>query len=449
MEKVNQKLGSSWKKRLILILAVCFLSANAHAALTTISDEESEQLLQSLVEPIFKAAGINFNRNKVFIVEDDSLNAFVSDGNNLFINSEVIIKAANADEIRGVAAHEVGHIMGGHILRQKLKMKELQNISLASMAVAGALGAASGRGDVAAAVVFGSQGSLINQSLAYQVEEERSADEAAVKLLNKTGHSPTGLMNFMKKIQAQNRLQGISEDGYFRTHPMSGERVAFLRQAAQNSPNKPVVGADEQLKRVQAKLFAFIKSPERTYTKYPSSDNSVAAQYARAIAAYKAIRFDKALSLIDGLIAKEPNNPHFRELKGQILLEQGKIAAAQKEFAKASSLMPKSALFKINEAQAALENNPTPKEIRQIIAQLQKAINERPTLISWLLLARAYELNGQTAEAQYTAAEYSLRTGDFKLAQKQAETAKRNSLDPTLTLKIDDLLRRVKDQSRR
>ena len=139
MEKVNQKLGSSWKKRLILILAVCFLSANAHAALTTISDEESEQLLQSLVEPIFKAAGINFNRNKVFIVEDDSLNAFVSDGNNLFINSEVIIKAANADEIRGVAAHEVGHIMGGHILRQKLKMKELQNISLASMAVAGAL----------------------------------------------------------------------------------------------------------------------------------------------------------------------------------------------------------------------------------------------------------------------------------------------------------------------
>ena len=213
MEKVNQKLGSSWKKRLILILAVCFLSTNAHAALTTISDEESEQLLQSLVEPIFKAAGINFNRNKVFIVEDDSLNAFVSDGNNLFINSEVIIKAANADEIRGVAAHEVGHIMGGHILRQKLKMKELQNISLASMAVAGALGAASGRGDVAAAVMFGSQGSLINQSLAYQVEEERSADEAAVKLLNKTGHSPTGLMNFMKKIQAQNRLQGISEDG--------------------------------------------------------------------------------------------------------------------------------------------------------------------------------------------------------------------------------------------
>ena len=90
MEKVNQKLGSSWKKRLILILAVCFLSTNAHAALTTISDEESEQLLQSLVEPIFKAAGINFNRNKVFIVEDDSLNAFVSDGNNLFINSEVI-----------------------------------------------------------------------------------------------------------------------------------------------------------------------------------------------------------------------------------------------------------------------------------------------------------------------------------------------------------------------
>lgn len=454
MEKINQKLGCGrlqlFAKPIpvflsgLVLLFCCFFCHNAYAGLTIISDEETELYLQELIKPIFKAAGVPFNRNKIFIVEDDSLNAFVSDGNNLFVHTAVLLQAKSSDEIRGVLAHETGHILGGHILRHKLKQQELQNISLASMALAGALGAASGRGDVAAAVAIGSQGSLINKSLAYQVEEERSADEAAVKLLAQTGHSPQGLLNFMKKIQTQNKLRGIDENSYFRTHPMSGERLAFLRQAVKNSKQAPAAGTESRLKRIQAKLYAFMKTPAQTRSRYPAGDKSVEAQYARAIAAYKSVNLPQALALTDNLIRQENNNPHFRELKGQILTEQGNIAAAQKEFAKASALLPNSTLFQINEAQAALALSPSPADLKKIIAKLQKAMTTRPIATAWLLLAQAYDLNGQPAEAQYAAAEYSARSGDLTLAKKQAERAKQASIDPNLTLKADDLLRVIK-----
>ncbi|MBR1605059.1 MAG: M48 family metalloprotease [Alphaproteobacteria bacterium] len=450
MEKTYQKLKAIFHHfskpiSLLTVGLVLFFANNSFAQMIILSDEETELYLQSLIRPIFQAAGIPFDRNKIYIVEDNSLNAFVSDGNNLFIHSETILKAKNSDELRGIIAHEAGHIQGGHILRHKLLMQEMQNVSLASLVVAGALGAASGRGDVAMGVALGAQSSLINQSLAYRVQEERNADEAAISLLRKTHHSPQGLLNFMKKIQAQNKLQGINENSYFRTHPLSGERIAFLQEAVKNSPYQPNSGSpDKQLKRIQAKLYAFVKSPAQTSLKYPLSDKSIDSQYARAIAAFKKMDFIKSFTITDKLIKYEPNNPHFHELKGQILMEQGKIQQAQAEFAQASKLLPYSVLFKINEAQAVLELSPSAVQLKNIIAQLQQASVARPTTIGWLLLAKAYGLNNQTAEAQYASAQFSVMTGDLALAKHQAEEAKRHSLSPQLTLKIDDLLNSLK-----
>lgn len=446
MEKAYQKLISykiSIKLKLISLFfggLVFFLSASANAGIIIISDEETELYLQSLIKPIFKAANIPFNRYKIHIVQDNSLNAFVSDGNDLFIHTETILKAKTDDELRGVIAHETGHILGGHILRQKLRMNELQNISLASMVIAGALGAVSGRGDVAMAVALGSQSSLVNQALAYQMQEERSADEAAVTLLKKIHHSPQGMLDFMKKIQVQNKLQGIQENNYFRTHPMSNERISFLQNAVQNSVYQAEKTGSPRLKRIQAKIYAFIKSPQQTYIKYPVSDDSLISRYARAIAAFKSLKFSKALSLTDGLIAQEPDNPHFKELKGQILFELGKMEAARSEFAKAAHILPSSILFKINEAQVALELSPSQKDLQNIITQLQKSLVVQQSAIGWLLLSRAYHMSGKEPEAQYAAARYNLSLGDERTAKKQALEAKKNSLDPKLTLKIDDLL---------
>ena len=188
------------------MLLLAFLAcSDAKAAINLITDEETEQYLAGVLRPIFKAAGIPFKRNNIHIVDDNSLNAFVGDGNNMFINTGTLIKAGSSNEIKGVLAHETGHIQGGHILRQKIKNQEMQQISLGSLFLAGAVGAATGRADVGMAIALGSQSSAINNYLTYRIEEERSADEAAVNLLGKTKQSPQGMPTFMKRIQQQNR----------------------------------------------------------------------------------------------------------------------------------------------------------------------------------------------------------------------------------------------------
>lgn len=451
MEKINQKLTGSKKNtvsRLIigfwLILAFLPLR-DALGQMSIISDEETEQYLAKVIRPIFQTAGIPFNRNKIYIVNDNSLNAFVGDGNNLFIHTGTLLKADNTDQISGVLAHETGHILGGHILRQKIKNQSMQEASLASLVLAGAAAAASGRGDVAVAVMLGSQSSLLSNYMAYQVEEERSADDAAVKLLYKRQTSPQGLLQFMKKIQKQNALNGIEESDYFRTHPVTSERVRFLEQAVKQSPYHQDHSLDSEFQRIKAKLYGFLQEPAQTFKRYPPSDTSIAARYAQAIAYFKQLNFGKALRMIDVLSAEEPDNPYFYELKAQIYMEQGNLKAAKEAYGKVLKLRPDAALLQVDWAQAALAVSPSPAELKNIIAVLNRSLQQRPSAMGWLLLSQAYDQNGQTAYAEYAAAEYSLRIGAADIAKRQAENAQRKNPPSALRLKLDDLLRRIKN----
>lgn len=287
MEKINRITGFFRKTVTGLICSVllqsAFLSDASAASISLISDEETEQFLARQLRPVFKAADIPFNRNNIYIVNDDSLNAFVGDGNNMFVHTGTLMKANDENEIAGVLAHETGHIMGGHILRQKIKLQNMQQISLASMLAAGAAAAATGRADAAIAIMMGTQSSMLNAMLAYQVEEERSADESAVKLLQKTEQSPAGMRNFMKKIDRQNRLNGIAENPYFRTHPVTAERISFLNNAVRQSPFPAPTHPGNEFLRIKAKLSAFMEEPRKVLQKYPPSDKSTPARYAQAI----------------------------------------------------------------------------------------------------------------------------------------------------------------------
>ena len=197
-----------------ILATVLVVDCYAQKIPSLISDDETQTFLSNIIKPLFNAAGIPFDANKIFIVNDNSLNAFVSNGNYMFVHTGTLINADNVNEISGVLAHETGHIAGGHIARQKLRIEQLQTLSVASLIVAGAAAATSGRGDAALAVVLGSQSSLLNAMTAYQMQEERSADESAVKYLTHTKQSIQGLKNFMKKIQMHNRLSGYTETPY-------------------------------------------------------------------------------------------------------------------------------------------------------------------------------------------------------------------------------------------
>lgn len=450
MEKTYKRIKKAklWQKRLaaILIAVSVFLSfgARANDGIRIISDEETEQLLADIIKPLFNAAGLKFNRNNIFIVEDNSLNAFVADGNRLFVHTGTIIRADNVNELVGVIAHETGHIMGGHILRQKLKAQDMSEVSLVSAILAGAGAALSGRGDVAMAVMLGGQTSMLNHYTAYRTGEERSADEAAVKLLNSTGQSPKGILQFMKKISQDNMLNGRVEIPYFRTHPITSERINFFEKQSEISPYPATSDYDDEFLRIKAKLKAYLLSPQQTFKEYPLTKNDIPSLYAQAVAYLKQLKFDKAADKINILIKKEPNNPFFYELKGQILLETGNLAKAKECFAKAYDLLPNSALMQINYAQAVLEDSPDQKDARLAINLLNKSLISAPKGFAWMLLAKAYGIVGDMAEANYAAAEYSLRIGALQTAQNQLKNAAKHPMSKQLKLKCEDLAQRIK-----
>lgn len=439
--KLKLRIGSFW---LPMVFAL-FLSLTPRAQeISLISDEETEQLLGDVIRPLFEAAGIKYNRNEIHIVNDPSLNAFVADGNHLFIHTGTILNAASPNELAGVIAHETGHIQGGHILRQKLKNQSMQEVGLVSAILAGTAAAVSGRGDVAMAAMLGSQSSMLTNYLRYRTEEERAADEAALGLLAKTGQSPQGMLTFMKKINRQNQLSGREESPYFRTHPVTAERIGFFEQAlAQN--NYPAESRHQNaFERVKAKLYAYLAAPQQTLKKYPPQETSTPALYAQSIALFKQLKFAQAQGKIDQLIAREPDNPYFYELKAQIYLETGKIKPAKENYRKALALMPNSALLQISYAQSLLEDAPSAAQAAEAVNLLNKALISRPNAFAWMLLARAYGETENAAGANYAAAEYSYRIGQPEVAREQLKTARKAGPSRQLSLRIDDLDNRLK-----
>lgn len=447
-----KKIIISWQKTglaaALMLLSVFLCQVSQARDIKLLGDDETERLLEEIIKPLMTKAGQTYYENNIHIVEDKSLNAFVSDGNHLFIHTGTLIRSNNVNELAGVIAHEIGHIKGGHILRQKLEIKEMNNISLISAALAGAAGVLSGRADAAFAIMLGGQSSALNQFVHYRANEERAADETAVKLLKATGQSPKGIEDFMKKINKDNQLNGREETPYFRTHPLTPERIAFFEKAVADNNLPTASPLDERYKKVRAKLEAYLGKPQEILRKYKGNDT--ASLYAQTIAYFKNLQFDQAQQHIDKLLQKEPQNPYFWELKGQMEFERGKISAAVKSFAQAYAIYPRSDDGKINYAAALLEENESPENAKKADVLLDKVLLKNPqSYYLWDLSAKAAARQNDMATAYYAAGEMAFLRQEFDGALKQLDKAGNAHPTPQLKIKIDDLKERIKQEKKK
>lgn len=438
-------------RRLGFIFCFIFMFWSFQAqAISLISDEETESYIYDILTPIFRTAGLPLMRDNIHIVKDDSLNAFVGDKNNMFVYTGTLLKASDSNEIEGVLAHETGHILGGHILRLKMKIQDMQKATLASLVAAAGAAAASGRGDAAIAVVLGTQSSAINAVTAYQMSEERAADETAVTLLHENHKSVRGLKNFMGKIQSTNRLQGIEESPYFRTHPVTSERIAFFND--QLKKEHGIVGEqamNERLRRIQTKLFAFLMPMTKVFAHYPLSDNSVYGNIAHAVYYMRQKNLNASLKYADALIQMEPNNPYFWELKAQTLFENGKIREAVDAYRQTLSLRPQSDLFKLSYAEAVLASEPSRREMEELIPLLEHVNRQQNYPEAYRFLGQVYADMGQEAIADYFAAEYNNAIGETALARRMLDKALKKPLRSDIKLRAQDLDTKLKQDNRK
>ncbi|MDY6407839.1 MAG: M48 family metalloprotease [Pseudomonadota bacterium] len=395
------------------------LCSTGAGAISVIRDTETETWLLGAVGQIFGAAGLDPDNAEIVIVNDPSINAFVAGGQTIFIHTGLILKAQTPDELMFVLSHETGHIVGGHITRGYQELKNAQTTALISTVIGGVLAVAGGRPDAGIAVMAGGQMSSMGLFTKYRQTEESSADRIAVDIMHKLGYSMKGFEGVMKAIKSEERLNSQSDYSYLRTHPMTQTRIADLERFLKNA--KPV-HHDLAFDLMRAKLHGFLEPPDKTLKVYYGETEP--DLYAQSIAYYRQNNFKRAFQILDGLILKDPKNPYFYELKGQLFFEIGKLKEAAENYRQASVLKSDSGLIKLSYAQVLLElggkqNAITAENLLHFVVQ-----NDMDAAFGWQLLAKAYHLQKKTLYADYAMVEYFRSLGNIRQAQKRAEKIK-------------------------
>lgn len=400
------------------------LAPTLAAAQSLIRDTEIEEILARDSSPILKAAGIDPKTVEIILVGSKDLNAFAGP-RVMGFHTGLILESDDPNELQGVIAHEVGHLAAGHSARSGDMNKAGLKPFLLTMGL-GVLAAIAGAPDAAiglasSASMFGTIGAL-----GYSREQESRADQAGATLLDKAGLSGKGLADFFDNFRYQEVFDEARRFAYFRSHPISSDRIEALRRRVEVQPGYNKTDSAEDLAEhaiMKAKLDGFL-NPQTAIAKYSEKATDYPSRYARAIAYYQLKEPDKALKLIDVLLSEQPDNPYLWELKGQVLFEFGRTDEAEAPQRKSVALKPEAPLLRVNLGQTLIALDDKAK-IAEGVSELRKALTqEEDNAVAWRLLAEAYDKLSQDGLARLATAEYNYNIGDLRQARVFAMRAR-------------------------
>ncbi len=413
----------------LIASGIIMASGAAAQGLPLIRDTEIEELLKEYSRPIFRAAGLGSQNISMRIVRHDSFNAFVVDGRNVYMNSGTLVQAGTPNEVIGVIAHETGHIAGGHMatLRQRIardqtKMLITRILGIGMMVAGGIAGGDSSREGLMGGgqgILLGGDEMIMRSLLADRRAQESSADQAGLKYLTATKQSGRGMLVTFERFAQQEYISDIHKDPFVRSHPVATERLAQLRDRVQATPfadtkDPPALQLRHDMMR--AKITGYLSGSVVVASRYPPSDSTLPARYARTISKNFQNNLAGALADADLLIKEKPDNPYFWELKGDFLMRAGRQPEAIDPLRRASKLSNGASLINLRLAQALLAQD-SPTAADEALDLCRKAMVEDPYPTGYRLLGNAYYKKGRFPEADLATAQAHFLDGDIKQAK--------------------------------
>lgn len=406
-------------------------------------DAEAEAIFQEWLDKLGKAAGIPGQLHPLFLGINE-VNAAATEGNRILVFTGLLEKCQSVDQLLGVLAHEVGHIRGGHIALTEEARRRAMGSSTAAIILGSAAALASGNATPLIAGLSGSSEIFMREMLFFNRIKETSSDQAVVDIAKKLKWEVIikGLYDFLSLLKSSN--YSIHPNPYLSTHPPDEERLRALERSMPSQVSSLPSDFESKFQRIRAKFIAFLLQPEQALARYPLSDTSLAARYARAIIYHRQRKNSEAMNSLDQLIREFPQDAYFHELKGQILMETGRSTEAIKSYREALKLKPKSAILKVELAKLLVDSQ-SHADIEEAIKLLRQLSDYRHDLISsWRLLVTAYGKSNQTALASWALAEEAYLEHDFPKAKTFAERAQRLKIaDPQASRRIQDILVQV------
>ena len=411
-------------------MGLVLAAASPASAQGAIRDTEIEGIIQEWADPVLVAMGLEPTEVEILLINDSDLNAFATRGRIMGINTGLILRTRSANELLGVLAHEAGHIKNRHTLRDGAQGAGMQPM-LMTMAL-GALAIAAGAPQAGAVLLGNSQYFGTLSALRYMTHQEGEADNTGARALENAGESGRGLVSFFENFRSQEVFSDARRYPYFRSHPLSSDRIENLRRFVAEQSSYDRVDSPERVAQhalILAKIHAFMDEPNQTLRAYPESDVSLPGRYARAIAWYRDGQTEKALTAVDVLLAEQPENPYLWELKGQILFEEGRPAEAIGAHQRSVELRPDAPLLRINLAHALIETHDR-ANLEPAIAELKRAAAmESDNTMAWRLMSQAYAAQGKEGQARLASAEMYF-AGGAEVEATQFALRARDMLEP-------------------
>ena len=430
-------------KKILMILFSVVFAFNANSA-TLINDTEIEKEITNIIMPIAKAADIPENRLKIYIVRDDSFNAFVRGGEDIFVYTGLLKQIKNPNALRAVVAHELGHTIGGHMVQISQRMHDEIVRALIIQTLGVGLMVAGGNPSAGAGVMAGATGIAQQSLLSFSRDEERMADDMAIDLMIRANQNPNGL------IEVFEQMRNISGEFESRinpnriNHPLTSERMNNAKLKISKLKKIPtqqksaIAQENKNYEILRAKLIGYLDTDKNVIIKYPYADKSDAAIYARAIANMQSGNLDTAKTGTQTLIARNPNNPYYYELLGDIEYQYGAYDDSVASYEKSLKLTKNAPQIETALALVLSERNKLgDKERAKELCK--RVILTEPSPLSYWILARVTD----GGESDWAMAEYYNMNGDKKNAKKYAKSAqKKSKKDSPEYIKSGDILKK-------
>lgn len=427
-------------KILVFLISVFFVAPAVAASL--INDTETERVIGWLVEPLARAANIPQDRMKIHIVDDDDFNAFVMGGEDIFVYTGLLKQIKTPNALQAVVAHELGHTLGGHMAQMSDRMAAEMKRTMLIQALGIGLMVAGGNPSLGAGVLAGSSGVAQQSMLAFTRDEERIADNMGVDLMVRANQNPNGFISVFEQMRELTGAMESRINPNRANHPLTTERLNNVQERiAQIKGNKNWDKTDNhEYELVQAKLIGYLDDAKQVREKYPARDKSDAAIYARAIANMRGGNLDGARVGTMTLISRNPDNPYFYELLGDIEYQFGHYDDSVVAYEKSLELAGNAPQIQTALALVLTERKKTGDNTRAI-ELCKRAILAEPAPLAYWVLARAY---GDTDPGRnaWALAEFNNMIGKKDAAKTYARRAQKNlDKDDAEYIKAGDILK--------
>jgi predicted Zn-dependent protease len=357
-----------------------------------------------------------------FAINDSAINAFSLPGGFVGVNTGLILITQSESELASVLAHEISHVTQHHVARMIAGQKVDTLSAVAAIAVA--ILAARSNPEASQAAIVGMQAGSIQRQLNFSRANEQEADRMGLATLQKAGFDVRAMPAFLERMGKATRLLEGNVPSYFRTHPVTSERVADIDNRVQQMPYHLVADSLE-FHLVRARLNAMQRSPKEAIAFFTEAlgpqkyGNQTAQRYGLALAWLRANQPVRAEREFAPLREQSAHDPMIATLDGQIR-RANKDPEVAKFYRSALLNFPQHSALCNDYAELLMQDQHFAEALKLLDEQIiAHAENSRLYEIE----ARAYMALGRRQEAHHALAYTDALRGNLSGAIEQLELA--------------------------